>query len=532
MFKIGMGRNIDDDRSLNRYASMDRSYAPYYVESDIDDFELKPLDFQGFGAVADFKTQSTLRRRKTYQNKNIVPSAKELETGLKPHSAICFICYALLSLTIFSFIFFPANFVFILTLLAAILGVLSCALRLVACLFLNRFSHDKLATQIGDVNEEDWPFYSVLVPLYRETSIVPILMRSLSQLDYPLIRHEIFIICEADDPETIEAVESEISCFYAGGNFRLIKVPPSFPRTKPKALNVALKQAKGAIVTIYDAEDRPHPKQLKIAALELMRDPDLGAVQAPLDYFNHDTNWLTRQFALEYGVLFHIWLPFLRRLGLPFPLGGTSNSIRRDALKKIGGWDSYNVTEDADLSFRLSALGYNIGYVTPPTGEEAVKSWGAWQHQRSRWIKGYIQTWLVHMSKPLAPGGKMGVIRFFTIQLTIGSTILAGLVHLPYLIWLVSSSLLLSFDIEVVTPALWAWPALVLCYLIGVISAVIAAIKLRKPRLFLSALSVPIYWLLLFPATIQAIVEFFHVPFRWNKTEHGIDNIPAIKPGA
>ena len=122
-------------------------------------------------------------------------------------------------------------------------------------------------------------------------------------------------------------------------------------------------------MTIYDAEDRPHPNQLLAAIAAFEARPDWAAVQAPLEYFNDDDNWLTRQFTLEYAALFHVWVPFLVRLNLPFPLGGTSNHMRRSALEAVGGWDSHNVTEDADLSFRLAAHGHNIGYIHPPTQE-------------------------------------------------------------------------------------------------------------------------------------------------------------------
>ena len=168
-----------------------------------------------------------------------------------------------------------------------------------------------------------WPRYSVLVPLYKEAAIVTSLMDNLAALDYPQDRLEILMICEADDQETISAVK-----FNLRAPFKLISVPDSKPKTKPKALNYALEHAQGELVTIYDAEDRPHPQQLKLAAQRFAVDKTLSAIQAPLDYFNVSTNWLTRQFALEYAFLFRVWLPFLARLGLPFPLGGTSNHIR------------------------------------------------------------------------------------------------------------------------------------------------------------------------------------------------------------
>ena len=181
--------------------------------------------------------------------------------------------------------------------------------------------------------------------------------------------------------------------------FKLFKVGPSEPRTKPKALNSALETipetSHDDIITIYDAEDRPHPYQLKAAALALSADPELAAVQAPLGYYNDNRNLLTRFFSLEYAALFHVWNPALYHLHLPFTLGGTSNHIRRSVVESVGGWDSHNVTEDADLSFKINALSQKnnemkIGCIAYGTQEEAVDNYTAWIHQRSRWLKGFF----------------------------------------------------------------------------------------------------------------------------------------------
>jgi len=301
----------------------------------------------------------------------------------------------------------------------AVISVIYAALRLTASIA----RKPKLSE--AEPNEV-WPFYTVLVPLFREANMVPQLMSALSELDYPKDKLEIFMICEAVDPPTIEEVRKR-----AGGVFHLIVVPPGSPQTKPRALNFAMQRARGDFVTIYDAEDIPHPSQLKTAIRAFNADDTLGALQAPLDYANAQTNFLTRQFGIEYAALFHVWVPFLSTLGLPFPLGGTSNHMRRIALDAIEGWDSHNVTEDADLSFRLAALNWKLGYISPPTQEEAVSTYKGWHFQRARWMKGYLQTWECHMRAPFAPGGIKGLARFFTLQLTLGLTLISALFHLP-----------------------------------------------------------------------------------------------------
>jgi glycosyltransferase XagB len=183
----------------------------------------------------------------------------------------------------------------------------------------------------------------------------------------------------------------------------VIVVPCGLPQTKPRALNYALCFARGSLLTIYDAEDIPDPRQLRRAAAAFAVLPqDTACLQAELVFDNANENWLTRQFTIEYAMLFGMILPALAAHRLPLPLGGTSNHFRIDALRRAGAWDAYNVTEDADLGIRLARLGFDTDTITSCTYEEANVSLRNWMRQRTRWMKGFLATWLVHMREPLA----------------------------------------------------------------------------------------------------------------------------------
>ena len=363
------------------------------------------------------------------------------------------------------------------------------------------------------------PPYTVLVPLYNEANMVRSLMQALEAIEYPRDKLQIMLICEAVDPKTIASVN-----FHMRAPFELIIVPKGTPQTKPRALNYAMQFARGAYVTIYDAEDRPHPQQLLTAVAAFKARPDWGALQAPLDYFNAQQNWLTRQFSLEYAALFHVWLPWLMRLKLPFPLGGTSNHMRREALDKVGGWDAHNVTEDADLSFRLAAYGYGVGYITSPTQEEAVSRLPDWHFQRARWVKGYMQTWIVHMGAPLAPIGTKGVLRFACLQLTLGITLLSVWFYVPAIVAMVTALIWIIGTGQSLT----LHPFYVFSFAFSISTAMliggIGAMRAGKPYLIQSAIFMPAYWALLFAPSLRAIWELKRIPFHWHKTEHGVSS--------
>lgn len=370
------------------------------------------------------------------------------------------------------------------------------------------------------------PTYTVILPLFREAHMVPGLIQSLSRLDYPVERLDIIFACEANDPDTIMAVQT-----MAQPPFRILIVPPTVaggpPQTKPRALNYALERSDGQLVTIFDAEDRPHPQQLRHAASAFCVHPDWAALQAPLDYFNTRDSWLAAQFGLEYVGLFHVLLPFYDQLDLPFPLGGTSNHMRRSALETVGGWDPFNVTEDADLAFRLAAEGGGIGWITPPTQEEAVSRLRPWFKQRSRWLKGYLQTWLVHMNAPFSGGWRRAVM----LQVTLGFSLMSVLFFAPIIAGLVlfeTARLLGTTEATIPSVYLLALGFSLLC---GMSVGALGAVRSGQLHLLKHVALMPLYWLLLFPPLLQALIELRTRPFHWHKTEHSVTGAPPERAG-
>lgn len=357
------------------------------------------------------------------------------------------------------------------------------------------------------------PRYSVLVPLYREAGSVPGLVAGLSALDYPADRLEILFLTEEDDEETRRALFAQP----LSSNTQILTLPDGKPRTKPRALNVALAWLTGDVVTIYDAEDRPHPDQLKSAARALEAGGDgLACVQAPLYAYNAEASWLSGQWGLEYDVHFGLILPALAQLGLPIALGGTSNHFRASALRRAGGWDAWNVTEDADIGLRFARMGERVGVISPATQEEAPEDLNIWVNQRSRWIKGYMQTWIVLMRQPLLAAREMGWLSFLASFWLLTGAIGSALLHLPCLVWL--ALCMVSPDV-----ALTSTGILVLSggYGLSACAALLAPGGKLKARLRLIA-SFWLYWPLLSWAAAKALYELLLAPHSWAKTPHAL----------
>jgi len=288
------------------------------------------------------------------------------------------------------------------------------------------------AQQGQEVPGEMLPVYTILVPLYREANVLPRLVRELRQLNYPSQKLDIKLIVEAHDTET-----AAVAAGLAGdGPFEILRVPDGWPRTKPRACNYALLFARGEFTVIYDAEDRPERDQLRKAVAKFRNsNADLACLQARLSFYNANEGWIPRLFTLDYMIWFCSLLPGLDRFGVPMPLGGTSNHFRTSVLRELGGWDPYNVTEDADLGIRIAQLGNRVSMLDSTTFEEAPTTFRAWHRQRARWLKGYMQTWLVHTRDPFALWRRVGPRGFLAFHLFVGGSILTALAN-PFL-WLV-----------------------------------------------------------------------------------------------
>ena len=373
------------------------------------------------------------------------------------------------------------------------------------------------------VPDRDLPLYTILVALHREAAVLPGLVAALRALDYPPEKLDIKLVLEADDGET-RAAAARLAL---AAPFEIWLAPAAGPRTKPKALNAALPFARGAFTVIYDAEDRPDPDQLRRAvAAFAAAGPRTACLQARLTIDNTADGLLARLFTAEYAGLFDVLLPALSAWNLPLPLGGSSNHFRTDVLRKAGGWDPHNVTEDADLGIRLARLGWRTGMIAASTYEEAPATLPAWIRQRTRWMKGWMQTWLVHMRSPRRLCRELGPAGFLTVQLVVAGSVLSALVHPLWLALLLAGSgrgLLFATDASAwlhgVTALAMAgfvagYGATILLGLTGLARRGLLA---SAPALF----AIPIYWLLLSFAAWRGLYQLLRDPFRWEKTEHG-----------
>lgn len=387
--------------------------------------------------------------------------------------------------------------------------------------------------ELDEIDERELPVYTILVPVYKEKEVIKSLIKHIQEFDYPQYKLDVCILLEKDDIETIEIVNS----MNLPDNYRAMIVPDCEPRTKPKACNYGLIRAKGEYVVIYDAEDRPEADQLKKVYLSYKKLPDeFVCIQAKLNYFNSSQNILTKWFTQEYSMWFELLLVGIMQIKTPIPLGGTSNHFKVDFLREVGAWDPFNVTEDADLGVRLFKKGYKTAVVDSRTWEEANSRLGNWIRQRSRWIKGYMQTWLVHMRHPVELYKSLGLEGFIGYQAMVLGTPLLPIINPFFWFMLVWWYVTRDLWISSLFPGIFYYMAAFQFFFgnfmftytntVGMYWVTRdCALNKKQPfsyGLIKYALLTPVYWVLMSVAAYKALFQLIRNPFYWEKTDHGL----------
>lgn len=427
--------------------------------------------------------------------------------------------FALLLLTVNfvnSFIFFNLFFSFVF--------LFSIVFKLYIALKGSKYELVEVVTkeEVKAVKNDTLPVYTILLPVYKEDKLIRKLIWNLRSLDYPRGKLDVKLLIEEDDDKTLNAVRN----LDFPANFETIVVPFHMPKTKPKACNYGLFFCKGIYLTIYDAEDVPDSDQLKkVVSLFRKLPKDYVVLQGALNYFNKNENLLTRMFTLEYSYWFDYMLPGLQSLDVPIPLGGTSNHFKLDKLKELGGWDPFNVTEDADLGVRVFEKRYKVGVVNSTTLEEANNEPFNWIRQRSRWIKGYMQTLLVHMRNPIRLVNKIGWRGFFGFNFFVGFT---PITFLLYPVLLGFYIVYIVFDLQTVRILFPDWVLYISIFnfvagnTLMIYVNMLAVFKRRFYELILFALINPFYWLMHSIAAYKGLWQLIYKPFYWEKTNHGL----------
>ena len=150
-----------------------------------------------------------------------------------------------------------------------------------------------------------------------------------------------------------------------------------------------------------------------------------------------------------------------------------------------------------------------------------------WFWQRTRWIKGYLQTYLVHMRKPgeFLGGGKKS--HLITFQSIIGGKI--ALMYINPIMWFLTICYFIlrnqigsRFGTFFPTPVLYMGLfSLLIGNFLYLYYYMIGCAKREYWSLVNFVFLIPLYWLALSAAAYVAFYNLIRQPHYWAKTSHG-----------
>lgn len=498
---------------------------------DIEEIEEKIITDQDISNLVRKLFKKSLHTKAIYGLHDRKPEESAFTTMIKPQ--IIFLCVIFLGIAL-GLWFYPNQVIIGLFAFVQVFYLLAIFYKFIISMagIKNRFTASKNDKIEKSPEIREYPVYTVLVPLLREPeNVIKNIINAINNLDYPRNKLDIIFLFEGNDYKTINMAKS----MRPTSSWRFFYVPNGTPVTKPKACNYGLYFARGKYLVIYDAEDIPEPDQLKKALRAFQNSSsEYGCFQAYLNYYNKNENFLTRMFTLEYSYWFDYMLNGLYKLKLPIPLGGTSNHFRVDILKKISGWDPFNVTEDADLGIRMAAENKKVGVINSTTYEEANNNFGNWIRQRSRWIKGYMQTSLVYNRHPVKLIRTLGFWKWFSFQMLVTGTPFTFLVNpimwASFLFWVFAPHFIVVPSIPIPIMLIGSI-SFIAGNLIMILLNLAAAFSRRYYNLIPYSFLNPIYWILHSIAAYKALFQLLFKPFYWEKTNHGISkfNFTAFK---
>ncbi len=362
--------------------------------------------------------------------------------------------------------------------------------------------------------------FTVLLPARHEEAVIQDTIQRVVDLNYPAQKVQVLVVIEAGDTGTIAKVEEKLTALRAlgVGHVQLVTFDDP-PINKPHGLNIGLREARGEVITIFDAEDEPHPDLLHVVNTVMWRE-NVPVVQCGVQLMNYADRWFSALNVLEYFFWFKSRMHYHAAVGM-VPLGGNTVFMRRGLLIWTGGWDQTCLTEDADIGIRLSAervpirVLYDDEYVTK---EETPPTVGQFVKQRTRWNQGFLQV-LAKGDWMRLPTWPQRLLALYTLAFPLLQAL--TLLYVPI-------SLLLIFFIKVPIPVamISSLPlyALLVQFVISLIGLYeFAKVHKLRPSLFSPlwlALSYLPYQCLLGWGAVRAVWRQLQGINTWEKTAH------------
>jgi cellulose synthase/poly-beta-1,6-N-acetylglucosamine synthase-like glycosyltransferase len=290
-----------------------------------------------------------------------------------------------------------------------------------------------------NLSKENLPTVSILIPVYNEEKTIAGTINSVLNLDYPKDKIEIIVLNDGSTDNTERIARS----------FKEIKVITKPNSGKADSLNYGINIAKNEFIAAVDA-DCYHEKDALLKVINCFKeDPNIEAVTSAVRVKNQEKLLGKLQF-IEYTLI--SWArKLLEFINSVYVTPGPLSVYRKSTLKKLGGFDKNNMTEDIELAWRILRNNHKIKMCLSAKVYTVVpEKFSKWWHQRLRWDIGGLQTFSKH--KDTLGKTKYGMLGVWVAPFYLSSFILAllGFIVALYIIGgrIISKILLYFYSIN------------------------------------------------------------------------------------
>ncbi len=230
------------------------------------------------------------------------------------------------------------------------------------------------------------PTFSVGVPVKNEGKIVGRLFKALSKLDYPKEKVQIVVVEDGSTDDTLSVCQE-----FQSHRENVVVLNRQISNGKPSALNFALTHCTGDFIAVFDADNVPAPDSI-FNAVKYFDDPSVAALQGRNLTINSAQNMLTQFIAYEEAIWCESYLRGKDALDLFVHLKGSCQFVRRNVLERSVGFDETTLSEDMEMSARLTHDGYKIRYGGDVCSwQESPSTLKSLFSQRTRWFRGTME---------------------------------------------------------------------------------------------------------------------------------------------
>ena len=241
---------------------------------------------------------------------------------------------------------------------------------------------------------DEWPIVTIAIPAWNEEECMEETLNSLHVIDYPRDKLQIIVVNDGSTDRTQEITEDFIENKKEDLNIILYNKENG---GKASALNFALDKSAGEFFVTFDVDSSIKEEDSNILKHLLTQfEEDNVAAVCPAMKVRDPENFFQKVQFIEF-IINAYYKKLMSWMDGVLVCPGPFSVFRTSVCKELGGWDTKNITEDMEFTFRMQKKRYRIiQSIETSIYTRMPGKLRAMENQRNRWYKGTLITLFKH----------------------------------------------------------------------------------------------------------------------------------------